>query len=217
MSDFNRPIDIAASGRVTYGLDDGLMVEFYIKPTLVQAKSDEQAHPVYADRIHTRIVSPGNTKTTWDYLTKGVIYSYDEDGQVDGYLPDYELPVDQCDPVRFPKAWDRFAKKGQKVTQGWDITQWSAINRSFAETLKAQNIHTVEALAALTDASATNVMGGLKWRNLAKAALSEAETLSLATAEQERANKAEEANKVLQSQIDGMKAELAALTRKKSA
>jgi hypothetical protein len=214
MNDFARPIDITAAGRVSYGMDDGLLVEFYIKPKLMQALTEERATPTYEDRIHTRIVAPGNTKTTWDYETKGVQYEYDEDGQVCGYVVDEAQPVEVCDPVRFPKAWERFTKKGQKVTEGWAIETWGAITRSLAESLKALNIHTVEALAALSDANADNFMGGRKYRNLAKAALDEAQLLSLASTEQERANRAEEESRQLKEQLKAMQAQIDALSKK---
>lgn len=212
MSEFARPIDITAGGRVAYGLDDGLLVEFYIKPVLMSALSEERSMPTYEDRIFTRIVSPGNTKTTWDHETKGLEYFAQDDGSA--YRVRDDLPIEQCEPMRFPKAWERFAKKGVKMNEGWAIEEWGAITRSFAETLKAQNIHTVEALASLSDAAATNFMGGLKFRNLAKAALSEQETLELASREQARANKAEEDKLDLQRQIKGMQAQIDALTKK---
>lgn len=216
MNDFARPIDIQPSGRVAYGLDDGLLVEFYIKPVIMQAASEEQGHPIYEDRVFTRIVAPGNTKTTWDYQSKGIIYLYDQEtGEQAGYSIDENLPVEVCDPLRFPKAWDRFTKKGEKVKEGWAIEQWGAITRSMAENLKALNVHTVEALAALSDANASNLMGGLKYRNLAKAALDEAQLLSLASVEQERANRAEEEKKQLQEQLKAMQAQLDALTKDK--
>jgi hypothetical protein len=214
MNDFARPIDINAGGRVSYGMDDGLLVEFYIRPKLMQALTEERGFPFYEDRVFTRIVSPGNTKTTWDYESKGVVYGYDEDGAVTEYSVDDALPIEVCDPMRFPKAWERFTKKGLKVHDGWAIENWAAITRSQAETMKAQNIHTVEALAALSDANAANLMGGLKYRNLAKAALDEAQLMSLASVEQERANRAEESNKALTAQLAAMQAQIDSLTKK---
>lgn len=208
---FARPITLKGDGRtVSYGLDDGLLVEFYIKPKLMQALSEERGQPTYEDRIYTRIVAPGNNKTSWDYETKGIDYQYDEHGQVCGYAV-MELPNETSCPLRFVKAWARFEKKDQKLKEGWDLSEWGAITRSFAENLKAYNVHTVEALAALSDQNADNIMGGRKYRNLAKAALDEAQLLSLASVEQERANKAEQSNKELQAQISSLQAQVAAL------
>lgn len=208
---FARPVTLKGDGRtVSYGLDDGLLVEFYIKPKLMQALTEERGQPTFEDRIYTRIIAPGNNKTSWDYETKGVNYLYDEDGQVSGYEV-IELANEQSCPLRFPKAWERFEKKDQKLKEGWDLSEWGAITRSFAENLKAFNVHTVEALAALSDANADNIMGGRKYRNLAKAALDEANVLSLATVEQERANKAEDRAKQLEARVEALTAQVAAL------
>lgn len=227
MNDFVRPVDITASGRVAYGLDSGLLVEFYIKPKLLEKVSEVRGMPTYEDRIHTRIVAPGNTKTTWDHETKGVEYLYAElesveddqrvyqFGQVTEYKVREDLPEEQCEPLRFPNAWARFTKKGEKIKQGFAIEEWGAITRSFAETLKSMNVHTVEALAGLSDSAASNLMGGLKYRNLAKAALDEQKVLELASTEQERANKAEEETRQLREQLKAMQAQIDALTQKK--
>jgi hypothetical protein len=214
MNDFAQPRDIGAGGKVNYGTDDGLIVEFYIKPVLMEADSKSKAHPVYQDRLFTRIVSPGNTKTTWDHMTKGVVYTYGDDGALTGCEVE-EMEGQTAEPNKYPKAWERFQKKGQKVKEGWDITTWGAIPRSLAETLKSLNVHTVEALANMSDANVTNIMGGLKFRNLAKAALSDAATLELAAVEQERADKANEENKALKRQISAMQEQIDALKAKK--
>lgn len=221
MSDevFTRPVTLKSDGRtVSYGLDEGLLAEFYIKPKLMQALTEEFGQPTYQDRIYIRIIAPGNNKTSWDYEAKGINYITeditDAHGrtmpQVIGYEV-IELPNEASDPLRFTKAWERFEKKDQKLKEGWDLAEWGAITRSFAENLKAYNVHTVEALAGLSDANADNIMGGRKYRDLAKAALDEANILSLATIEQERANKAEERAKQLESKVEALMAQVAAL------
>lgn len=215
MSDFSPPIDIKERGKVSFGTDSGFLAEFEIKPKLLEAASEGQAYPIYEDRVYTRLVSPGNTKTTWYYETKGLEYKRDEEGKIIGFEI-VQLPGGEpADAHRFPQAWARFTAKGQKVSSGWAIENWGAVTRSFAETLKAMNIHTVEALAALTDSNCQSFMGGNKWRDRAKAALSEAETLSLATREEERANKAEEENRQLREDLKALKAQVAALAEKK--
>jgi hypothetical protein len=220
MSDFARPVDIKEGGRVTYGADDGLLVEFYIKPVLMDALSKDRGYPTFEDRIHTRIVAPGNNKTTWDYETKGVMYLYtdgsaDEPPVVSGYEIDESAPIEHCDPLRFPKAWARFEKKHEKIDSGWAIEEWGVVTRSFAETLKALNIPTVEALAGLTDAAASNFMGGLKFRNLARAALDEKENTRQLSAAQEQAEKDSEMRKHLEDKINALSAEVASLKSEK--
>jgi hypothetical protein len=215
MNEFARPLNIGENGKVNYGTDDGLLVEFHIKPILMEQASKDQGHPIYEDRIFTRIISPGNTKTTWDYQSKGLVYNYDHNGELESYSVD-ESEI-QCDPLKYPKAWERFTKRGQKVKEGMDIREWGAIPRSFAETLKGQNIHTVEALAALTDQNCANIMGGLKFRDMARAWKNDTETMALASREQERANKAEEMVKDLRKQMKAMQDQINALNKKSAA
>lgn len=216
MNDFARPYDIK-DGRVTYGTDDGLLGEFYIKPELMEAESKTAGYPVYEDRVYCKLISPGNTKTLWDTKANGVGYEYNKDGELTGYYVESDVAPEACDPLRFPKAWDRFIKKGAKVKEGWDVSEWGAIPRSFAESLKGMNIPTVEALAALLDANCDAIMGGRKWRDLARAALDEAKLLSLASEEQERANKAEEQVKQLLARIEGLEKQVASDRKTKAA
>lgn len=220
MSDFATPKTVGDNGKVIYGTDDGLLAEFYIKPVLMEQWSEQAGRPIHEDRIFVRIVAPGNTKTTWDSQAKGINYLYDEQGVYQGYevqeeaFGDGRNAAQESDPLRFPKAWARFTKTNEKAKQGYAIEEWGAIPRSFAQTLKAQNIHTVEALAGLSDTAAQNIMGGLKWRDKAKAALSEAELLSLASKEQERAEQYKAELDQLRNEIKALKAEL---TKKKVA
>jgi hypothetical protein len=219
MSEFASPQRIGEGGKVLYGTEKGLLVRFYAKPILMEAISKEQGYPYYEDRVFINIVSPGNTKTVWDMLAKGITPRYKqltpEEYEQDGWEID-ELEG-EADPVKYPDAWALFLKKGEKVHQGWDLAEWGAITRSFAESLKGLNVPTVEALAGLSDQAASNIMGGRKFRDMAKAALDEQELMSLATQEQEKASKAEERVKQLEKQLEGLQAQVASMTKKKDA
>lgn len=222
MSEFASPRDIATGGKVIYGTDDGVLAEFYIKPVLLAALSEEKGGPIFEDRIFLRCVYPGNNKTVYDQPAKGIAYKTTVDEQTQEYSTEI-IELDQLengsppDQERFPKAWARFKKKGEKIKQGWDLSEWGAITRSFAESLKAQNIPTVEALAALTDSNASNIMGGRKWRDLAIAALDKQAATSLASAEQEKATKAERENKELKEQLKELQKQVAILSKKDKA
>lgn len=215
MSEFARPIDIKENGKVQYG-DSGVIAEFSIRPLLMEALSKDRGYPVHEDRIFLRIVYPGNTKTVYEQPAKGITYLYDEEGDLSGYEVQ-DLETEPADANKYPQAWARFEKKGEKVKDGWSIMEWGAITRSFAESLKALNIHTVEALAQMSDANVTNIMGGLKFRNLAKAALDEQELLRLASHEQEKAAKSDEENKELKKQMAAMQAQINSLSKKQAA
>lgn len=221
MSEFAAPRDIGTGGKVIYGTEKGLLVRFYAKPILMEAISKEQGYPYYEDRVFINIVSPGNTKTVWDMLAKGITPKYK---QIEGAEGEYEQDgwdveelEGEADPIKYPEAWGLFIKKGEKAHKGWDIAEWGAITRSFAESLKGLNVHTVEALAGLSDQNAANIMGGRKFRDMAKAALDEQALLSLATVEQEKAARAEEQVKQLLTKIEGMQAQINSMTKKKDA
>ena len=134
MSEFASPQRIGEGGKVLYGTEKGLLVRFYAKPILMEAISKEQGYPYYEDRVFINIVSPGNTKTVWDMLAKGITPRYKqltpEEYEQDGWEID-ELEG-EADPVKYPDAWALFLKKGEKVHQGWDLAEWGAITRSFA-------------------------------------------------------------------------------------
>jgi hypothetical protein len=219
MNEFASPQTLGVGGKVIYGTEKGLLVRFYAKPVLMEAISKEQGYPYYEDRVYVNIVSPGNTKTVWDMLARGVTPKYkkisEEEYEQDGWeIDDTE---GESDPTKYPEAWALFVKKGEKIDKGWDISEWGAITRSFAESLKGLNIPTVEALAGLSDQAASNIMGGRKFRDMAKAALDESELMSLATKEQEKASKAEERVKALEKQIEGMQAQINSMHKKKDA
>lgn len=222
MSEFAAPRDIGTGGKVIYGTEKGLLVRFYAKPILMEAISKEQGYPYYEDRVFVNIVSPGNTKTVWDMLAKGISPKYKpiEGGTENEYEQDgweVEELEGEADPIKYPEAWGLFIKKGEKAHKGWDIAEWGAITRSFAESLKGLNVHTVEALAGLSDQNAANIMGGRKFRDMAKAALDEQALMSLATVEQEKAARAEEQVKQLLAKIEGMQAQINSMTKKKDA
>lgn len=219
MSEFAAPRDIGTGGKVIYGTEKGLLVRFYAKPILMEAISKEQGYPYYEDRVFINIVSPGNTKTVWDMLAKGITPKYKQiaEGEYEQDGWEVEELEGEADPIKYPEAWALFIKKGEKVHKGWDLAEWGAITRSFAESLKGLNIPTVEALAGLSDAAASNIMGGRKFRDMARAALDEQELMSLATQEQEKASKAEERVKTLEKQIEGMQAQINSMTKKKDA
>lgn len=222
MSEFAAPRDIGTGGKVIYGTEKGLLVRFYAKPILMEAISKEQGYPYYEDRVFINIVSPGNTKTVWDMLAKGISPKYKpieggKEGEYEQDGWDVEELEGEADPIKYPEAWGLFIKKGEKAHKGWDIAEWGAITRSFAESLKGLNVHTVEALAGLSDQNAANIMGGRKFRDMAKAALDEQALLSLATVEQEKAARAEEQVKQLLIKIEGMQAQINSMTKKKDA
>jgi hypothetical protein len=210
--------DNIASGAssVSYGTDDGWIVNFREEPEFMEYLSKQSGSPIYRTRIMTNMIAPGNTKTVWDHPTTGIEYEMvvdDESGEVH---TDWKV-LEQCEngdvpePLKFPKAWARFLKKTTTAADGWPVEEWGVITKSYALSLKAQNVHTVQQLASLTDANAQNIMGALKYRDLAKAALDERAKTRILSREQERASKAEEQVALLSKQVADLKTQMVAM------
>jgi hypothetical protein len=214
MSDesFSQPIDLRkdGSGMVAYGNDDGMLVEFHDENFFMEYLSKVSGSPIYQTRIYTRILQPGNRNTVWDHLTKGIEYEMVEDPDTHEYHTSWNV-LEVCEngdipePIKYPKAWARFLKKNIEADVGYPVEQWGTITRSYAQSLKAQNIHTVEALANLNDQQAQSIMGALRYRDLAKAFLDEKQRTMIVAREQERAAKFQELSETQAKQIAEMR------------
>jgi hypothetical protein len=197
--------------KVNYGLDKELIVEFYIKPYPMEYLTESMGFPIFQDRVWCRIVAPGNSKTVWDTLASGIDYDTAIDPESGEYHTTWEVLAqcangDEPDAVKYPNAWARFMKKGEKADDGWPIEEWGVVTRSYAESLKLMNIPTVEALAAISDATVATVMGGRKYRDLARAALDERQKNKIVAMEQARASRAEEKSNLQDEQIKQLQA-----------
>jgi hypothetical protein len=196
MTDFATPKTLNADLSVQYGNDGNLIVEFFTEPRHFEGLSKRLGRPIHEDRVMTRIVTPGNTKTMWVHETKGIRYTggvtaileaLDAGQDIDlANIPEVGIEIADVDdptgrnvverpePERFPKEWAAFQKKAKPKVTGWAIEDWGVITRSQAQTLNAMNVYTVEQLAALSDANIDNIMGGRKFRDLARGAIEKA-------------------------------------------
>jgi hypothetical protein len=213
MNSFQTPRDLRSDGIAIHGTDEGLHVQFFIKPIHMEALSKDAGFPIFQDRVFTRIFAPGMTKTIWEHATRGVNYETVVDADTGEYHTSWEVSErmengEKPEPARFPNAWNAFIKKGAKVDQGWPIEEWGAITRSFAESLKAMNVHTVESLSTLTDQAAANIMGGIKYRDLAKASLDERKKHEVVAREQARAERADERAASMEAELKALKAQI---------
>lgn len=211
--DFSKVI-YGKSGEGGAGLDGELIVEFYIKPYPMEYLTESMGFPIFQDRIWVRIVAPGNSKTVWDTLASGIEYDTAIDPDSGEYHTTWDV-LEQCangdrpDTVKYPNAWARFMRRGEKADDGWPIEEWGVVTRSYAESLKLLNIPTVEALAALSDNNAASIMGGRKYRDLAKAALDERQRNKIVASEQAKAARAEEKVNLQDEKIKQLEATIA--------
>ncbi len=115
-----------------------------------------------------------------------------------------ERPVTESDKQRFPKQWANFQNGQNEKVEGTPIEEWPAITRAQADELKYLGIRSIEQLVAASDSQMQKLMGGASLKMKATAFLKTAKD----SAEGQRLV---EANQALQSQIDALKAQIAAL------
>ena len=103
-------------------------VGFGMVPSQSKKKSAVAGYPVFEDREFVKITIPGDK----------------------GYL--FLQPATELHKQRFPNAYAAFKRRtSDAAVDGMPIEQWPQVTRSTALTLKAMNIHSVEALASVHD------------------------------------------------------------------
>lgn len=212
------PADVPAK-TVAYsaGDDEGFIVTFFEDTEYMEYLSKQAGSPIFRLRIMTRLVAPGNNKTVWVHPTTGILYDMAEDPETHEIHTTWEVQ-EQCEngdtpePLRFPKAWNKFLRRSTPAMDGVPIEEWGCITKTYAASLKSMNVHTVQNLAALSDTNAQNIMGAMKYRDLAKAWLNEREKVRLVAAEQEKASRAEERAAELTRQVAELTQTVQALT-----
>lgn len=143
---------------VSYGDDKGIYVEFYHREVENEKKSLQEGRPIYESREYIKIVPIGDKTKVIDRPVKKV--------------PDAGVPSDL---QRWPRQWQAFLNQETQVTEGTPITEWPAITRADAMSLKSMNIHTIEMLANLGDNNLT-WLGARAMREKAKAWIEKAKT-----------------------------------------
>ena len=142
-----RGYGVATSGPT----DDRLIVGFYRKSVLNQAKSREQGKRIYEDKDWVKIQHPGETL---HILDRAVIES---------------------DKFRWPRQWAQYEGGKEQVPDGVPLSVLYPANPSITDTLIGYNIHTVEQLSNLSgNAIQTVGMGCQEWVNYAKKYLEQA-------------------------------------------
>lgn len=80
--------------------------------------------------------------------------------------------VSEEDKVRFAQAYERFKREEEHVFDGTILESWSMLNKAQVAGLKAMGIHTLEALANISDGNLPRLgMGGMMLRDQARAVL----------------------------------------------
>ena len=126
-------------GFLTFGTDRRLMVRFFTLPVLQPYQSNTAGRPVYVGQDMIEVRQPGER----DAVIR---------------------PAHSGDTYRFPKQWEAFQAKREQVQDGIPLANLFPAEPEVVEMLKELRIHTVEALAGLTEQGIGRVgMGGRAW------------------------------------------------------
>jgi len=108
-------------------MDNKLHIQFYSRPMLQHALSEENGRPIYADVDHVRIMVPGDKLSIIDRIAS------------------------DDDQKRFAAHWAKYkAGKGEEIIgTRLEVVPW--MTRSKVEEYKFFNLHTVEQLANAND------------------------------------------------------------------
>jgi hypothetical protein len=132
---------MAASGPT----DDKLIVGFYRKSVLNQARSRAEGKPVHEGRDYVKIQHPGETLNVVD------------------------RPVLEADPHRWPRQWHSYQQGVRHTPDGVPINLLFPAKPEIETMLRGYNIHTVEQLAGLSGEGISAVgMGAQEWVNAAQ-------------------------------------------------
>lgn len=175
---------------VSYGDDSGCHVEFSIEAIEDEEASVREGRPIYKDVEFITIRYAGDRNT----VNKRPVKKY-----ADAHGPE--------DAVRFPRQYQAFKNKQATVTEGTPITEWAMVSKSLAMELKGLNIHTVEMLAAVSDAN-LSWHGARTMRDKAKAWLEQAKSGA-------GVSKLQAENEQLRADVEALKAQIAALASEK--
>jgi len=173
--------------------NNGIFPKFYIKAMKNEAKSTAAGHPVFDEIEMVEIRIAGDPKNV---VTR---------------------KVRENDIERWHKQYAQFKRKEEQVSSGYPVTEWPALSRGEAATLKALNIHTVEALAELPDSGLQNI--GMGARELQKKAVAFLEAAKDSGAVERQRQEIEKQNETIAQQakmLEDLKAEIEALKAQKT-
>lgn len=149
---------------------DATQPRFFMDPVEDHAASAREGRPIFKERELVQILQPGSPNQ-----------------------PTFE--VNDEHRRRWPDQYAQFRAGQEQSLNGWPLEQWPVLTRAMVLELKALQIATVEQLAAMSDVHLQQIrMGGRRLRDLAKAALDEAEATALLSA-------ATKKNEVLEAEI----------------
>lgn len=173
------------TGIVEYGNDKGMIVMFYYRPVLNNAKSVELGRPFYEDVVFVRYHPAGERLNIND------------------------RPADDNHKRRWPAQWMQFQQNKAQTSEGTPIDLLFPETPSVAAMLRASHVQTIEQCAALSsDAIESIGMGAQTYVNKATKYLEAANKGVSATKLQKELDTRDSEIRTLKHEIDLMKQEL---------
>ena len=109
------------------GQEDNCIAIFHMESRRDDEASEKEGKVIFANIPYVKIISPGNNK---EILDRAVL---------------------QKDKERFPKEWYKFTHHEEPEVEGMPVESWAQIDKAQSDTLKANNIFSVEQLAKVSD------------------------------------------------------------------
>lgn len=174
---------------VQHGTDAGLFVQFTMEAIQDEEETIKQGRPIFHDREFIKIIPVGDKSTV---ICRPVKHTFDAN-----------TPPD---PQRWPKQYEAFKAQQEQPLDGTPLTEWPPLSKSQVATLRAVNVHTVEALSQVSDTNLNNLgMGARELRDKALAYLAQAKDGA-------GFNQLQEENKNLKTQLEALQNQMAALS-----
>ena len=137
-----------------YKTDTNAVLRFYETAIKNNFQSQLAGKPVFDTAVMAEVITPGQSASTLEVVIERKFTVPNADGQEYMRSPHY---------YKFQKQYEAFkADSDDHSDTGMPIRNWAQIDRGTAETLAAQGVHTVEALASVADSALQNLGVGAR-------------------------------------------------------
>lgn len=186
---------------------EGCAIRIWTDPVKNPFASEKLGRPIFDEAIYVEVIAPGSKGSTPVFEVERTYH--ESVGLPPARSPQYETYAAQI------KAY----KDNETVSgiTGTPLAEWPEVSRSMAASLRASEIYTVEALAALADTH-LNVVGpdGRTWRTKAQAWLDSTKDAGHATALAAALELANDRNARMEAQIAELSGQIAAMSAGKA-
>lgn len=175
------------------GQADPSFARFYLKPVKNEHKSTLENRPIFEDLEYVEITLPGDRRSIVDRRVK---------------------PEDR---ERWPQQYKFFKDDKDQIGEGMPLGEWNVITRSEVEEYKFFKVHTVEQMAAISDAALMDLpKGTMELRDKAKRFLEAAADGKPMEALAAEVAKRDDTIELLKGQVAELTAQMAKLSKGKS-